>query len=151
MRNSHAAKIWNCDFTYNWALGRCGAITVHSGTCGDNITNCTFLCIARTGADAGLVLNGWGGGFTVKDSRIVRCAQASGGNYQSLYGGAGAIYCTEGGSTCYLLDCVMTNNFVATSNPRSSLLLRPRTVHMKRCLFANNLAECKPTVQRPSP
>ena len=146
MRNSHAAKIWNCDFTYNWALGRCGAITVHSGTCGDNITNCTFLCIARTGADAGLVLNGWSGGFTVKDSRIVRCVQASGGFYQSLYGGAGAIYCTEGGSTCYLLDCVMTNNFVATSNSQGPSFFSGRgTVHMKRCLFANNLAECKPT------
>jgi hypothetical protein len=78
MKGSHAAKIWNCDFTFNWATGRSGAITVHTGTCGDNITNCTFLCTARTGASGGLVLNGWGGGFTVKNSRFIRCVQASG-------------------------------------------------------------------------
>lgn len=146
MTGSHAAKIWNCDFTFNWATGRSGAITVHSGTCGDNITNCTFLCIARTGADAGLVLNGWGGGFTVKNSRIVRCTQASGGTYQNMYGGAAGIFCGENPGTCYLWDCVISNNFVATSNAQGPSFFSGRgPTHMKRCLFANNLAECQPT------
>ena len=146
MNGSHASKFWNCRFEYEWSGARGGGITVHSGTCGDNISNCVFKCVSKTAADAGMIFNGWGGGVTARNCTITRCCQASGGSWQSMYGGAGLIYCSESGGVCYLYDCVMTNNWCATSNGYGPSFFAGRgTTRWKRCVFSHNVAEAKPT------
>lgn len=146
MNGSHASKFWNCRFEYEWSGARGGGITVHSGTCGDNISNCVFKCVSKTAADAGMIFNGWGGGVTARNCTITRCCQASGTSWQSMYGGAGLIYCSEGGGVCYLYDCVMTNNWCATSSGYGPSFFAGRaTTRWKRCVFSHNVAEAKPT------
>lgn len=139
----NGVDVRNCDFTFNWGKWRGSGLTQHANF--RTITNNTFLSLARATADAGMIFNAWGGSqFIIRNCRIVRCAQASGTGWQTMYGGAGAIYGSESGAACYIYDSVMTNNYVATSSKTGASFFSGRgTTHLKNCLFANNLAECK--------
>ena len=145
MKGKHASKIWNCRFEYEWSQKRGGGITVDSAACGDNISNCVFKCVSKTAAEGGMIFSGWAG-FTVRRCTITRCCLASGSRWSTSSGGAAAIFCSQANdAVCYLYDCVMTNNYVATSvNCGPTFFSGNGTTRWKRCVFSRNVAEAKP-------